>query len=189
VRKPRFFSPIIWFADNTRLALSDGQGFVISQLTTTSARDVIEKKLAQAASKENKLKKGHAKISDLPIVGKNLRTLDPFVPSLVVSALFFLFWAMYIVLGLVLDTWTGLRVIFKYLTFRPRALAYGGPRPAEKEFSFSEAVSMADIKLVQKAFQSPRRHITLNDVMCAVVAKTIHSYIKQVGETPDRRSV
>ena len=148
---------------------------------------MIEKKLAQDALKEKTPKKGGAKLSDIPVVGEKLRALDPYVPSLLVSTLFFNLTVLFLFFNIVIDTWYSVRQSLISTTFRPRMFSYDGPRPAEKEFAFSDAVSIADIKRVQKAFTRRGRHITLNDVMCAVVAKTIDSYVKEVGQTPDSR--
>lgn len=167
--------------------LSDGQGLVVSQLTTTSARVMMEKKMAQASTKEDKLEKGRAKLSDLPVVGAKLRAYDPYVPSVAVTFLFYCLWTAYLLFNFVFDTYTAARSIWMGVTFNPRMFSYEGPRPAEKEFAFSEAISMADIKLVQHAFSRPGQHITLNDVMCAVAAKTIHAQVKNSGRTPDSR--
>jgi hypothetical protein len=170
-------------------ALSDGQGFVLSQLSTTSARAMIEKKLAKAAAKEKNLERGSAKISDLPFAGLStkLQPLDPYVPSLVVSLVFWLLWLIFSAISMLYGLWAGLHAGVMYLTFRPHALRYTGTRPTAKEFSFSDAVAVDDVKVVQKAFKSPTRHITLNDVMCAVVSKSIRSYCDSVEDMPDRR--
>jgi hypothetical protein len=148
----------------------------------------MEKKLAQAASKKVRLERGKAKLSDLPVGGKALAPLDPYVPSFAVSALFFSPTFAYVLLGLFIGLFTAVGITWRYLTFRPKGLQYDGPRPAEKEYAFSAAISLSDIKLVQKAFKTTTRHITLNDVMCAVVARTMHEYFEVHG-TSDSKCV
>jgi hypothetical protein len=174
----------------TSPALSDGQGFVLSQLSTTSARNMIEKKLAKAATQQRSLERGSAKLSDLPFAGlaAKLRPLDLYVPGFVVSLVFWSLWLVFSMISMLYGIWAGLYAAAMYLTFRPHAFRYAGARPAGKEFSFSEAIAIDDVKVVQKAFKSPTRHITLNDVMCAVVSKAIRSHSDTVGEVPDRRS-
>jgi hypothetical protein len=76
---------------------------------------------------------------------------------------------------------------YMQITFRPKALLYDGPRVKEREYAFSDKISIADIKLCQKAFKSKGRKITLNDVMCAVVARAITNYCKEVGEPVEKR--
>jgi hypothetical protein len=171
------------------LALSDGQGFVLSQLSTTSARFMIEKKLAKAAAKEYNLEHGSAKLSDLPLEGisSKLKPLDPYVPGFVVSLVFWGLWVLFSFISILYGLWAGIHTGIMYLTFRPRALRYPGSRPVEKEFSFSEAISIDDVKVVQNAFKTKAKHITLNDVMCAVVSKAVRSYCDEVGDIRDRR--
>ncbi|EIN09069.1 hypothetical protein PUNSTDRAFT_120513 [Punctularia strigosozonata HHB-11173 SS5] len=176
--------------------LADGQGFVISQLTTTSARKMVEKKQEQmnghahqVNAQAHAVKTGRAKLSDIPFPAASsaIKPLDPYVPSLVVACLFYALHAVFVLIALIYGTLAGLRAGIAFLTFRRRALRYEGARPYEKEFSFSDAVGLADIKLVQKAFGSKKRKITLNDVMCAVVAKTLWRYFERVGQTSDSR--
>jgi hypothetical protein len=167
--------------------LSDGQGLVASQLTTTSARVLMEKKLAQEASKGPKTQKGVAKLSDIPIVGPKLRAYEPYVPDFGVTLAFFCFWAASLLFNLYLETYSTLRSLWLSVKFQPQMFSYEGPRPAEKEFAFSEKIRMSDIKFVQKAFARPGKHFTLNDVMCAVAAKTIYTQVESVGKTPDPR--
>ncbi|KDQ60054.1 hypothetical protein JAAARDRAFT_56054 [Jaapia argillacea MUCL 33604] len=170
-------------------ALSDGQGFIMSQLFTTSARPMIEQKLNGVAKKVNNLENGKAKISDLPVngLGKRLQPLDPFIPSLVVTFIFWALWILFTCVRILYDVYAATRYGIMFLTFHRRGLRYDGPRPEEREFSFSEAVSLQDIKVIQKAFQSSKRRITLNDVMCAVVVKTVGEYFDSIGETKDKR--
>lgn len=165
---------------------------MLSQLSTTSARATIEKKLAAASQKYEAIETGNgAKLSDLPVdaLTPYLRPLDPFVPSELVTLLFWALYALFTVVSILYGTYAALRAVFLFLTFRKRALAYDGPRPAEKEFSFSEAVALTDIKTVQKAFASPARKLTLNDVMCAVAAKALRGYFEHTGQAPDKRYV
>ncbi|TFK49306.1 hypothetical protein OE88DRAFT_1683145 [Heliocybe sulcata] len=170
-------------------ALSDGQGFVLSQLSITSAGPKIEAQLKKAAATKHNLQAGKAKLSDLPIngYGKRLAPLDPFIPSLVVTFLFWLLYILFTAISIVYDVYTSTRAALIFVTFRRTALRYKGPRREEKEFSFSAAVSLKDIKIVQQAFQTPMRRITLNDVMCAVVVKTIRQYCEERGGFPDKR--
>lgn len=150
---------------------------------------MIEKKLANAAAKEESLENGSAKLSDLPIQGSStyLRRFDPYVPSFMVTILFWGLYLVFTLIGLLYGLWAGVLAAAMYLTFRPRAFRYEGPRPLEKEFSFSDAIRLDDVKTIQKAFKSKKRHITLNDVMCAVVSKAIRNHCDSVGEKPDSR--
>ncbi|EPQ53700.1 hypothetical protein GLOTRDRAFT_139840 [Gloeophyllum trabeum ATCC 11539] len=170
-------------------ALSDGQGFVLSQLSITSAGPKIEAQLKKAAAVQCNLEVGRAKLSDLPIngLGKRLKPLDPFVPSVLVTLLFWVLWLLFSAITILYDVYTCTRAVLIFVSFRRKALQYDGPRREEKEFSFSDAISLQDIKVVQKAFQTPLRRITLNDVMCAVVTKTIRQYCEEHGGFPDKR--
>jgi hypothetical protein len=171
------------------LALSDGQGFVLSQLSTTSARTMIEKKLAKAATNIENLETGSAKLSDLPIAGVSswLKPLDWLIPSFVVTLLFWCLHLVFVLISVVYGLYAGVNLAVLYLTFRPKGLRYEGSRPVQKEFSFSESISIDDIKIVQKAFSTKKRHITLNDVMTALVSSCIQKHCQAVGEKPDRR--
>jgi hypothetical protein len=97
--------------------------------------------------------------------------------------------ALFMLFALVYGLWLSAYNWFMMLTFRPRALVYDGTRPAEKEYAFSDKISVTDIKLCQKAFKSKGRKITLNDVMSAVVAKSMTTYFAEAGEHVDRRRV
>jgi hypothetical protein len=161
---------------------------VLSNLSTTSARETIEKQLHGAAKKEKRVETGAGKLSDLPPASK-LSRWDAYVPGVFVALAYWLFQLVQALLSAVYGTYAVACMAGIYLTFRPKAIRYPGPRPKEKEFAFSEAISLDDIKTVQKAFTSSTRHITLNDVMCAVVAKALRSYFDSVGAPSDRRFV
>jgi hypothetical protein len=161
---------------------------VLSTLSTTSGREMMEGRLKSFVNLEKALARGSGKLSDLPPAQK-LKAWDPWVPGLFVA---FLYWAVVswrALLGALHGTGAVLRVVWYYLTFRPKAIRYPGPRSTAKEFSFSEAIDLKDIKVVQKAFSAPGKHITLNDVMCAVVTRSMQEHYAAVGAPADRRSV
>jgi hypothetical protein len=154
----------------------------------TSGRKMLEGKLKSIAETENALARGSGKLSDLP-PAKKLKAWDPWVPSLLVALLYWAGVLWHAVIGGLFGSAEVLRVLWYYLTFRPKANRYPGPRSSTKEFSFSEAVDLKDIKVVQKAFSVPGRHITLNDVMCAVVARAMIEHYAAVGAPTDPRLV
>jgi NRPS condensation-like uncharacterized protein len=163
--------------------LADGQGYILSQLTTctSSPTEPLEKSVkSEAQLKEEFLKRSgmwkEPSTKRVSPVVKYAKVAQKFVGQLlflIFALLYGLLWVVY--------------VNYMFITFRPKALLYDGPRVKEKEYAFSDKISIADIKLCQKAFKSKGRKITLNDVMCAVVVRAITNYCKEVGEPIDDR--
>lgn len=168
----------------------------MSQLTITSARGEIEKETADLKAHYAKLKHGHAQLSDIPKDPASTRHsklihyasyIDPLIPGPLVTLIFYALHFLFTLIALLYAGFAGLRAGYYYLTFTRRALRYGGARPYAKEFAFSDALAMVDIKTVQKAFSSTRRRITVNDVMCAVATHTLYAYFEKKGMTDDKR--
>jgi len=163
--------------------LADGQGYVLSQLSTctSSPTESLEKSIkSETELKEEFLKraglwKEPSKKRVSPVV-KYAKVVQKFVTQV----LFLIFALVY---GLGLMTYNA----YMMATFKPKALIYSGPRVKEREYAFSEKISIADIKLCQKAFKVKGKKITLNDVMCAVIARAMTKYFQEVGEPIDRR--
>ncbi|CEH14645.1 hypothetical protein CBOM_02472 [Ceraceosorus bombacis] len=186
--------------------LTDGQGFCLSLLSATSFRPELERLLNDGASTLRLARRGRAKPSKLH---KALKPLDKFQNTLFLQlAMLALFWSMWIV-SLVADAYgsieQGLVIGFWWLftAWRQRyaTTTYHGPRVKGKEFSTSKAFEMDDIKTIQKAFSGPtpggiidqisgRRgkyisgHITLNDVLCTVIADAIIDEMDDMDEDP-----
>jgi len=163
--------------------LADGQGYVISQLTTctSSPTEPLEKSVkTEAELKEEFLKraglwKDPAK-NRVPPPIKYAKAVLKFVGQV----LFFIFALLYGFVFLIYNN-------YMLIAFRPRALRYDGDRLKGREYAFSKEISITDIKLCQKAYKSKGRKITLNDVMSAVVARGMTKCFKEVGEPIDSR--
>ena len=186
--------------------LSDGQGFVISQLFLTSYYDDLAQMMNGAADKLSKAKRGQLLPSEY---SKSLRPLDryssnPLAAPLLHIFLALLFWFTYIfqtLISVFLSTYQALRMVSTALfTFwRVEMVTVDQPRKRtpQREFSSSKTFSLQDVKLCQQAFSGPRPgyavagvpkdqrrnvkskvgHVTLNDVVCAIMADVIGNVV------------
>lgn len=176
--------------------LTDGQGFVMSQLSVTSFGPELESMLSDASELIHDAKRGKAQPSKL---SKQLKPLDRWSNLLPVQVLLFMaFWVFYVAstfIELIYSSYQGVYMGVMYLlTFwrTPKVTAsYPGPRVKEKEFATTQSFPISDVKKIQKAFsgvkpgswaeplQGGRKnhvmfgHLTLNDVLCTVIADVI----------------
>lgn len=170
--------------------LTDGQGFVMSQLLVSSYGPELESMLLDGKETLRAARRGRARPSK---IHKGLKPLDPYRNTLPLQIIMFiLFWTVTVV-SIILEALGGFFQAFvfsfNFLTtsWRQRYVTseYPGPRVAEKEFSTSRAFPISDVKKMQKAFSGPVPsgwvertigkpkgnwwgHITLNDVLCTV---------------------
>ena len=170
--------------------LTDGQGFVMSQLFISSYGPELESMLQEGHSTLHAARRGTAQPSKLH---KSLKPLDRYRDMLVLQVVMFaLFWTVSIassLLEILGSAYQAFVFAFHFIStsWRQRYVTseYVGPRVAEKEFSTSRSFPMSDIKKMQSAFSGPVPggwieraigrpqgrwwgHLTLNDVLCTV---------------------
>lgn len=173
--------------------LTDGQGFVMSQLFISSYGPELERMINEGSKTIKAARRGTAQPSK---VHKALKPLDKYQNLLVLQlAMFALFWAIWLgstfleVLGSISQAAS---FVFYYLTssWRQRYLTsdYVGERVKKREFATSKSFPIDDVKKLQKAFGGPTPggwrealqggrkakswwgHLTLNDVLCTIIA-------------------
>ncbi|KAI1785169.1 wax ester synthase-like acyl-CoA acyltransferase domain-containing protein [Ganoderma leucocontextum] len=190
--------------------LSDGQGFVMSQLYLTSFFDDLAQMMNGAADKLSKVKRGLLLPSEY---SRYLKPFDPYASNyllapflqLFLTLLYWLFFVARSVFSLSWSTYQGLRMV-AYLLFtwwRVEMVTADQPskRTPHREFSSSRVFSLQDVKACQQAFSGPRPgyavagvpkhqrnvrsrkgHVTLNDVICAVMADVLGDVIASKPE-------
>ncbi|KAI0741746.1 wax ester synthase-like acyl-CoA acyltransferase domain-containing protein [Daedaleopsis nitida] len=182
--------------------MSDGQGFVISQLYLTSYFDDLARMMDGAADKLHKAKRGLLLPSEY---SKILKPLDQYAGDHPVAPLLhlflgLLFWLVYFaqtIVSLFWSTYQALRMLLVLLStfWRVEMVSEDQPgrRTPHREYSCSKTLSMQDVKVCQQAFSGPRPgyavagvpkdkrrnvksnvgHVTLNDVVCAVITDVL----------------
>ncbi|KAF9816003.1 hypothetical protein IEO21_04253 [Rhodonia placenta] len=183
-------------------SLADGQGFVISQLFITSYHDILVEAMNSTAEKIHAVKRGRLPPSKIHRALRFLDPLceNEFTAPILHLSLASAFWFALIVSTCVSFLWSiypAIRQATLFLiTFWRVEMLTGpqlGPRVTQREFSSSRAFSIDDVKLCQQAFSGPRPgssvkgvpkekrdnvkhkagHVTLNDVVCAVMADVL----------------
>ncbi|CAD6928485.1 unnamed protein product [Tilletia controversa] len=179
-------------------SLTDGQGFVASQLLTTSFGPELRAKLQDGQQLLRDARRGRAKPSKLH---RALKPLDQYRHYTIVQlGMLLAFWTVWF-LTQFLELTGSLRQAFVTGTYfvltawRQQYLTseYDGPRVSEKEFSVSPHFPLSDVKKIQRAFsgakpgswldraakrgnaknKTPYKHLTLNDVLCTVIADVL----------------
>ncbi|KAK0538448.1 hypothetical protein OC835_001429 [Tilletia horrida] len=190
-------------------SLADGQGFVASQLLSTSFGPELRAKLQDGQRLLRDARRGRAKPSKLH---RSLRPLDKYRHYASIQIIMLLaFWTVWATTQF-LELVGTLRQAFVTSTYflltawRQQYLTsdYEGPRVAEKEFSVTPHFPMSDVKKIQRAFsgakpgswldraakrsgaknRTPYKHLTLNDVLCTVVADVMAE--EAYNQTPSR---
>lgn len=179
--------------------MADGQGFVMSQLLITSLGPKLESMMADGAQLLSDAKRGKALPSRM---NKKLASLDRFHGTialrLVMMALYWISWLVNLITDIAGCFTLAISTTFFFVAtfWRQRYVtaSYDGPRKQEKEFSVSKSFTLADVKLVSKAFsgvepgtlldkvQGGKRfsrpligtHLTVNDIICTVIADVIN---------------
>lgn len=170
----------------------------MSQLSVTSFGDELRNTLQDGAETSHSARRGTALPSKLH---KALKQLDPYEDTLLLQlAMFAAFWTIWTI-STVLEFFGGFYQVFQtaylfvFALFQRRFVtaSYPGPRTHAKEFSVSHAYPMSDVKKLQKAFSGPSPgslaatipavqqaanssrlgHLTLNDVLCTIIADVI----------------
>ncbi|TBU30100.1 wax ester synthase-like acyl-CoA acyltransferase domain-containing protein [Dichomitus squalens] len=191
--------------------LSDGQGFVMSQLYLTSFFDDLAQMMNRASDKLDRAKRGLLLPSEY---SKSFKPLDPYasderVAPFLQFLLGLLFWLIVVaknIFSLFWSTFQGLRMIafFLFTFWRVEMITADQPgkRTPHREFSSTRIFSLQDVKVCQQAFSGPRpgyavagvpkdqrrnvrskkRHVTLNDVVCAVMADVLGDIIASKPE-------
>ncbi|OBZ65245.1 putative importin subunit beta-4 [Grifola frondosa] len=182
--------------------LSDGQGFMISELYVTSYSDDLVEAMNSSARKLCAARRGRLLPSEFH---KSLSSLDSLSTNALASPLLRLFLATFFWIAFTLSSLTSffwstyqvlhLAIMFLITCWRVEMLTgyQPGRRVTKREFSSSKTFSLQDVKLCQLAFSGPRAgsavaglppdkrliarskvgHITLNDVVCSVMADVI----------------
>lgn len=170
--------------------LTDGQGFIMSQLFVSSYGPELEAMIQDGHATLIAARRGTAQPSKLH---KSLKPLDTYQNTIILQIIMFaLFWTLSVTSSILEVFGSGYQaVIFSYYflstSWRQRYATseYPGPRVSEKEFSTSRAFPISDVKKMQKAFSGPVpggwiektigrpkgswwSHLTLNDVLCTV---------------------
>ncbi|KAH8079407.1 wax ester synthase-like acyl-CoA acyltransferase domain-containing protein [Cristinia sonorae] len=189
--------------------LADGQGFVISQLYMTSYHEELMQAMSKGASFMREHRRARIVPSKVhPLLRPLDRFANPahhvFLAPLIHLSLLSLFWTAYawtFGFSLVLSAYQASiqMLMFALTCWRVDMLTgsqapYTSTRVKSREFSRSKTVSLDDVRLCQQAFsgkwpgsavnepggRSKVGHVTVNDVMCAVVADVC-------GEEVERR--
>lgn len=181
----------------TPIHSTDGQGFVLSQMTQSDFGPELEKLMDGGAAKLHAARRGTARPSSLH---PGLRVLDkayesPLLNPLVTIVMFVLFWSLFLSSAVVTAFWSAYMAVhatFMYTLVAWRTVMvtpdYPGRRVQEREFATSKRFSMKEIKRIQKAFSGPNpdsmigrnlsvkvrsrsvlRHVTVNDVFVSIM--------------------
>ncbi|RUP52471.1 wax ester synthase-like acyl-CoA acyltransferase domain-containing protein [Jimgerdemannia flammicorona] len=185
--KPRWVAHIVYGLPDGKSAmfmkvhhcLADGQGFVRSLLTCTSAKDSINAAIAASLAAKS-APRPRAKASQLPILSSLSSETAAQIPQPLVEIwafmIFFLTYFLTVVVGLLHTARMGVRSA----TFQRRGFSYKGEQTAVKSIAWSDDVSIDDIRVVRKAYGA-----SLNDVMVATVTRCIRSYLSELGKVED----
>lgn len=201
--------PIACFTSRTYELIACA-GFVISQLYTTSYHDTLVQKMGSTTGHVKAAKKGKVRPSKLHRALRPLDPLadNPYTAPLVTLTVACMFWWTYAVATVVALYWSIYQAIHQVALFvltcwRVDMLTgpQPGPRVREREFASSRVFSIKDVKLCQQAFSGAKPgsvvaglskekrekarakagHVTLNDVVCAVMADVIG---KEIASKP-----
>ncbi|CCM02027.1 uncharacterized protein FIBRA_04103 [Fibroporia radiculosa] len=195
-------------------ALADGQGFVISQLYITSYHDDLVHMMNSSANNLRAARRGQLPPSKIHPLLRFLDPLadNSLIGPLLQLLLALVFWFAYITSTCVSLFWSVYQgvnqaTLFLLTCWRIDMLTgpQPGPRVKAREFASSRVFSISEVKLCQQAFSGPRPgsavagvprdkrdkarskagHITLNDVVCAVMADVLGREIeaKSVGQS------
>ena len=177
-------------------------GFVISQLYITSYHDALVRKMGLTAGHLKATKKGKVHPSKLNRALRPLDPLadNPYTAPIVALLVACMFWWTYAAATIVGLYWSIYQAVHQVALFvltcwRVDMLTgpQPGPRVREREFASSRVFSIKDVKLCQQAFSGahpgsavagvPKEkretarakagHVTLNDVVCAVMVDVI----------------
>ncbi|EPQ29687.1 uncharacterized protein PFL1_02907 [Pseudozyma flocculosa PF-1] len=192
-------------------SLSDGQGFVMSQLFITSLGPKIESMMSEGAQLLSDARRGVARPSR---INKSLKPLDRFHGTLLLQLLMLALYWFNALIGLGTDLAGSFTMIFTTgfyaaMTFwrqRYVTASYAGPRKYEKEFSRSAAFPLSDVKRISKAFSGAQpgswtdrllpgkrrsshptfvgHHLTVNDVVCTIIADVINDELDRRPDEP-----
>ncbi|GBE87466.1 hypothetical protein SCP_1101420 [Sparassis crispa] len=175
--------------------LADGQGFVISELYMSSYHDELVELMTNGANQLHAARRGHLRPSKLHPA---LRCLDQFTSNvdaaplltIFLAALFWLSFAVSMAVSLFWSTYQTVHQAILFLLTCWRVDMITGDQPRRRtpfrEYSTSRVFSIDDVKLCQQAFSGPRpgsavserergksKHVTLNDVLCSVMADVL----------------
>ncbi|KAH9925735.1 wax ester synthase-like acyl-CoA acyltransferase domain-containing protein [Fomitopsis serialis] len=191
-------------------ALADGQGFAISQLYITSYHNELVHKMDSMADYLHAAKRGEVLPSKLHRSLRPFDSLatHPYTAPLLELVMACTFWFVYagsMFVGLFWSVYQAahLAALFPLTFWRVDRLTgpQPGPRVTEREFASSRVFSIKDVKLCQQAFSGAKPgsavaglpkeqrgktraktgHVTLNDVVCAVMADVLG---KEIASRP-----
>ncbi|KAG2236460.1 wax ester synthase-like acyl-CoA acyltransferase domain-containing protein [Thamnidium elegans] len=153
-------------------ALSDGQGFIRSLLSTTSLDASLKKLEQQGPPHHNKHKRNTI---GLP---KQIWGMFPnYITALILWVWYFVSQAHLLWITLYHDFYS---MILCILPMCRKDFIYNELQSHEKEMAWSDDIRLQDINTVRKVFGG-----TLNDVMLAVVTRSVKNYLESVGDRHD----
>ncbi|KAL0076907.1 wax ester synthase-like acyl-CoA acyltransferase domain-containing protein [Phycomyces blakesleeanus] len=162
-------------------ALSDGEGFIRSLLAVTSFGGKEDQpKLVTHARKTNLLTKSAPvyPITDHTLSVQLIKDMANFLILWLSFWLHVIFVKLYSIWIIVEhDVRMGLVCL---LPLHRHDLYYSGIQKNQKEISWSESITLDDVRIVREAF-----HGTVNDIMIVVVTRAIKSYIESFGTRKD----
>lgn len=166
---------IFWKAHH---CLADGQGFVWSLLSCTSANEQMNELIAASKQKKQKAPARVLVAEELP--GLRYIPRHERIPQWALQAysavLFFFWYVSFLLAGLVHGIWIGIKSSF----YKRKSLLYDEPQTPKKTIAWSDTVSIDDIRIIRKAYG-----VTLNDVMMATVTRCIRSYLLEINGLND----
>jgi len=185
-------------------------GFILSQMHMTSYFKELQERVNKGAQKLRAARTGGLRPSQINRSFKKFDFLTEYRATVPFVRLFLMlfFWIGVIFMAIIsffLSTYQGIHqaICFLLTSWRTEKVTpdYRGPRVKEREFSSSKILRMADVRLCQQAFSGPRpggvfskleqgspisygrvAHVTLNDVICAVMADIIREEMAAKGE-------
>ncbi|KAL0483539.1 diacylglycerol O-acyltransferase [Acrasis kona] len=164
-------------------ALTDGQGFVMSQMAVTSFGKELDRVMEGGKQKLHDAKRGLLPPSQYH---PSLKKLDAYQGAIWLRFLLLcLYWTLWFINLWIDSLWSVTQatqaIFFWFMTFWRRSMLtphYYGQRVREKEYSTSEEFPMEEVKRIQKAF-SNSIHVTLNDVVCAIISDVVAEELHQ----------
>ncbi|KAI9027226.1 wax ester synthase-like acyl-CoA acyltransferase domain-containing protein [Phycomyces nitens] len=171
-------SAVFWKAHH---ALSDGEGFIKSILAVTSFGGKDDQPVMVAHSRKAPTVSESAPVYPITDYTLSIQLVKDLFNFFV---LWSTFWLNVIFMRLY-SAWIILEhdirmTLICILPIHRHDLYYSGTQKSQKEISWSDSISIDDVRIVREAF-----HGTLNDMMLVVVTRSIKSYIESVSTRKD----
>ncbi|KAJ2962477.1 hypothetical protein NQZ79_g2421 [Umbelopsis isabellina] len=161
-------------------AMSDGQGYVRALLACTSGEDELDQMVEEYKKKYYDNLRRVPSCSEVPILRRLPYRYQKHVQPWTIQLFATIATILTLLLGWILVLLRNLKLASCMLApWWRRDFLYPGPHVFTKSIAWSDDVSMDDIAVVRKAFPG-----TLNDVMCAVITRSVKTYL---DECPNKR--